>query len=75
MMMTYSAVHCHHPNDIDIKMGSVVSHVNVPFIVQELKSRDSVLQPQFMLLLLLHQFNVLGHFRDICSRKLSEDLS
>ena len=43
----YLSLHCHHQNDLCIKVGSVESHFNVSLIVRE-KSQDSVHRPQHL---------------------------
>ena len=35
----YLSLHCHHQNDFCIKMGSDVSHFNVPLIVRDKVTR------------------------------------
>ena len=40
----YLTLHCHHQNDLRIKMGCDVSHFNVS-LLRRAKSRGSVLKP------------------------------
>ena len=44
----YLSLHCHHQNDVSIKMGSDESHFNVSLIVRDKVKNKSVSQVAYI---------------------------